>query len=198
MKSFLIQSKILEKNIKVFRLADLEKLLNISPIAASKIAERYTKKGFLIRLKRGLYAPSFNFPSPYLLANKLYQPSYISFETALSFYHITPERVYTITSATTKSTREFETKDVSLVYLKIKEEAFTGYQPLKQQGEIILMAEPEKSLADLFYFVNLGKAKIPERLNLREISKEKLFSYVRLFNRPKMVKLVKETIKKHG
>lgn len=192
----MVQSKISEKNIKVFKIADLEKLLGIGCVAATKIAERYTKKGIFVRLKRGLYAPSFNFPSPYLLANKVYQPSYISFETALSYHHIIPERVYSVTSATTKSTREFEIKDISLEYLKIKKQAYTGYAPVKERDEIILMAEREKALADFLYFVNLGKKRLPERLNLREIDREKLFSFIEMFERPRMVKLAREVLKR--
>lgn len=196
MKSFLIQSKILEKKIKIFRVRDLEKLLDISYTAATKIAERYTKKGVFVRLKRGFYTPSFNFPSPYFLANKVYQPSYVSFETALSFHHIIPERVYGVTSATTKNTREFEIKDISLEYFKIKIQAYTGYSPMKQGDEIILMAEKEKALADFLYFVNLGKRRLPDRLNLREIDGKKLFSFIEMFARPRMMKLAKGVLKR--
>lgn len=196
MKSFLVQKKISEKNIKVFRVADLEKLLGISQTAARKIAERYTKKGIFTRLKRSLYAPSFNFPSPYFLANKVYQPSYISFETALSFHHIIPERVYNITSATTKSTREFEIRDMTLEYFKIKTQAYLGYTPIKQDDEIILMAEKEKALADFLYFVNLGKRRLPDRLNLREVDEEKVLSFVKAFARRKLVKLAKDILLK--
>lgn len=196
MKLFLVQSKILEKNIKIFRIADLERLLNIGHTAARKIAERYTKKDIFVRLKRGLYAPSFNFPSPYLLANKVYQPSYISFETALSYHHIIPERVYSVTSATTKSTREFEIKNIGLEYLKIKRQAYTGYTPIKEKDETILIAEKEKALADFLYFVNLGKRKLPERLNLREIAEKKFFSFIKMFERPQVIKLAREVLER--
>lgn len=64
---------------------------------------RAIKSKDLIQLKRGLYL----FPqklrrsslSKFLIANKLYGPSYISFESALSHYGFIPEAVYTTTSA---------------------------------------------------------------------------------------------------
>ncbi len=44
------------------------------------------------------------------LANKIVQPSYISLESALSYYQIIPERVYGVTSVTSKKTSQYESK----------------------------------------------------------------------------------------
>ena len=56
------------------------------------------KKGDLIRLKKGSYVVSPKIHnqsiSNELIANHLYGPSYVSFESALSFYKLIPERVY--------------------------------------------------------------------------------------------------------
>ena len=45
----------------------------------------------------------------FLIANKIYNPSYVSFEMALSYYRLIPEGVYSITSATAKKTIKFKT-----------------------------------------------------------------------------------------
>ena len=75
---------------------------------------KYMKKqGLLIPLKRGLYL----YRSPYvdtlvskeIVANNLLGPSYISFEYALSYYDLIPERVEEVTSATTKRSKNFST-----------------------------------------------------------------------------------------
>ena len=58
------------------------------------------QSGELIKIKRGLYIPGDRKGySLKTLANKIYGPSYISFESALAFHGIIPERVVNITSA---------------------------------------------------------------------------------------------------
>lgn len=68
-----------------------------------KISE-LVKSGDLIALKRGLYLPgertNLAAPEPFLTANYLGGPSYISLETALSYWGLIPERVYEISSIT--------------------------------------------------------------------------------------------------
>ena len=68
------------------------------------------KNGDLISLKRGIYVFSEKYrtsPLNYIsIANILHKPSYVSFEYALSYHGLIPERVYTITSATSKKSIE--------------------------------------------------------------------------------------------
>ncbi len=63
------------------------------------------KNNNLIKLKRGLYETNIN-ANPYTIANVLFSPSYISFETALAYYGLIPERVYAIKSATFKKNKK--------------------------------------------------------------------------------------------
>jgi predicted transcriptional regulator of viral defense system len=167
--------------------------LGTSESAAYFLLWSYVKKGYVIKLKRGLYALKSNFPSPYLVSNRLYQPSYISFDTALSFHHLIPETIYAITCATTNITREFVAKGIVYTYHRIKKSAFTGYEPIKYMGRVIFMAKPEKALADYLYFVDLKQRSLQyERLDLKDINKQKLLEYIKLFKRPKMYRLVDE------
>ena len=129
---------------------------------------------------------------PTIIANKLYQPSYISLEKALSYYNIIPETVYSITSVTAKSTREFETPRATFSYQTIKPEAYTGYNARNIDGFIVLFAQAEKALADYLYFVDLKKVSLNDRLMLKNIKRSKLTSYVRLFKRQGMLKLIDE------
>lgn len=51
-----------------------------------------SRKGEIISLKRGLYETDSTTPG-LVLANSLLGPSYLSFEYALSYYGLIPERV---------------------------------------------------------------------------------------------------------
>ena len=57
------------------------------------------KKGILVKIKRGLYSDDL-YNDKEVIANICYNPSYISFEYALSYYGVIPEFVSTFTSAT--------------------------------------------------------------------------------------------------
>lgn len=122
-----------------------------------------------------------------MVANKLYEPSYISFETALSFYHLIPETTYSITSATTKPSREFYALEQHFSYTTLKKSAYQGYIPYRQNETTILIVEPEKALADTLYLVNIGRKNLPERVDLKKINQKKLKQFLKIFNRPNIM-----------
>ena len=106
-------------------------------------------------------------------------------------YGLIPESVYAITSATTRTTREFIVNNKSFQYASIKKEAYSGYRPEKADGATIFIAEPEKALVDYFYFVDLKLRRPNDRLNVRRLNKRIVMKYAALFNRQSLIKLVK-------
>lgn len=189
-----VQKKLTTNHLYLFTPLEFQRLFGISTQQAFNFLKYHTKKGLFVRLKNGVYVLAANIPSEFLIANKLYQPSYVSFEYALSFHHLIPETVYTITSATTKPTREFEAFGKVYKYYRIKREAFLGYEPRKIQDTTVFLAEPEKALADYLYFVDLKKKSLIERLSTRNLNKKKLLNYAKLFNRKSLVELVKSLL----
>ncbi|MEI6862822.1 MAG: hypothetical protein WCK38_00265, partial [Candidatus Omnitrophota bacterium] len=105
-----------------------------------------------------------------------------------------PESVYAITSATTRITREFTASDRSFTYSRIKRQAYRGYRTEKARGMTILIAEPEKALADYLYFVDLKKKPLNERLNIRKVNKRIVTEYAGLFGRKSLLTLAKKII----
>lgn len=180
------------RQIFVFSPAIFGKLFGAKRERVKYFLERYAKTGLFIRLKKGLYACADNLPSDEELANLLYRPSYISFDYALAHYNIIPESVYSVTSATTKPTRDFFVGEKAFSYHAIKKKAFTGYGPQRKEGRVVLMAEPEKALADFLYFVALGKRQMNDRIDISGLDRKKIRSYIQLFRRDKLEKILKE------
>src|SRR5579863_1173434 len=84
--------------------AELEALLEGTPDSRYGKVKRLLAQGKLLHIRRGLYCLTDMLgylikPHPFELAQYIYGPSYISFESALSFYQLIPETVYTVTSA---------------------------------------------------------------------------------------------------
>jgi len=185
------EQKLNMKGQKTFTPLDVMRLLNKSEVSVRFFLHRYTKKGALTRLRNGLYILPGKIPSEFEIANKLYSPSYISFEYALSYYKVIPQIVYTVTSATTKPTREFTALDIVYRYSKIKRGLFFGYEPIKKDNTIILMATPEKAFVDYLYFVSLKKRVMGERINIRLLNKHKILSYASKFKKDNLIKIIK-------
>jgi predicted transcriptional regulator of viral defense system len=146
------------------------------------------------KIRNGLYALRLEPPQEEAIANRLYAPSYISFEYALARYGIIPESVYSVTSATTRITREFIVNNKSFVYSHIKKQAYRGYRTERIGGMTVFIAEPEKALVDYLYFVDLKKKTLNERLSTRKVKKKATSEYAKLFARKSLIKLVKEIL----
>ena len=169
-----IRNKFKEEGIYIFTPFDLQKFFNVSANTASLFLTRNVKNNNLFKIRSGMYAFHGDYLGSFLIANKVYMPSYISFEYALAFYSVIPEVVYAVTSATTRITREFDVNNIIYSYQHIKKRAFIGYIKKDFNGQTSLIAEPEKALADYLYFVCLGKKWLNDRLDLSNINKEKL------------------------
>ncbi|HEV7379861.1 MAG TPA: hypothetical protein VGN64_08720 [Dyadobacter sp.] len=110
--------------------------------------------GIIHPVKKGIYLPSKKLVNvrtePFLLANHLLGPSYISFDSALSHHGLIPERVFEVTSATTKASRQFQTFAGSFTYTRLALPYYTlGIQnKLIAEKQNILIATPEKALFD--------------------------------------------------
>lgn len=109
---------------------------------------RLLETGELISLRRGLYASRRNL-DPLCLAGSIYGPSYISFETALSWHGMIPERVTEILSATIKRAASFENDFGHFRYLAIPKSVYpVGIHRITDSDLPFLMASPTKALVD--------------------------------------------------
>ena len=114
---------------------------------------RDIRDGKLFKIITGLYETDPNIPG-YLLAGSIYGPSYISFEYALSFYGLIPERVSTITSATfnKKKKKQYNNSFGVFTYRDVPTLAYPEEILLKQEnGYYYQLASPEKALCDKLY-----------------------------------------------
>jgi len=193
LKPIYVQQQLQAKGVRLFSPADFQRVFGVSLRATQEFIKDHCDDLFL-KVRNGLYALRIDQPGDEVIANRLYAPSYISFEYALSRYGIIPESVYTITSATTRITREFVVNSKSFTYSHIKKQAYRGYRTEKIGGITVLIAEPEKALADYLYFVNLKRKTLNQRLAIRKLKKKAVLEYAKLFGRKSLIKLVKEIL----
>lgn len=193
LKPIYVQQYLRAKGVRLFSPSEFQRVFGVSLRAAQEFIKDHCDDLFF-KVRNGLYAFRIDTPADEIIANRLYAPSYISFEYVLSRHGIIPESVYTITSATTRVTREFIVNDKSFTYSHIKKQAYRGYITEKIGGMTVLMAEPEKALIDYLYFVNLKRKTLNERLTIRKLKKKSVLEYAKLFSRKSLIKLVKEIL----
>ena len=133
---------------------DLCHFLDKSPNSRHSIIKRAIQEGLLLPLRRDLYLISrqHSLVDTFEVSSILYGPSYLSFESALSYHGWIPEAVRTTTCATTKRSKEYETPIGFFSYDHIPITAFAlGIEQYPKKDITLFIANPWKALADLIY-----------------------------------------------
>ena len=136
--------------------------------------KRDADRGIIIRLAKGIYETDKNV-EPCLLASSISSPSYLSFDWALSYYGLIPEKVRAITSATLENRKNkvFENYFGRYEYTDIPLEAFSEGLTYLEKGEyMVKIATKEKAICD-----SLCKWRVIK--NIKEL-KELLFEDKRI------------------
>lgn len=118
-----------------------------------KISE-LLKSGELLSIRRGLYIPGseLDLPSPdlFLIANHLRGPSYVSIESALSYWGMIPEKVHETNSATIKTSKNYSTPVGRFTYQHLSSPYYSfGIKSIRlTPQQTIMIASQEKALCD--------------------------------------------------
>ena len=183
--------KMKDKRLLLFSAMDIRRLFGVSKVAATFLLHRYSKRGFIVRVKRGFYVFPDALPPELFIANKMVRPSYVSLDFALSYHRVIPETVYEIASITTKSTRRFETLGKNYSYRSVKKRVFTGYMTEKLKGFSFQIADPEKAFVDANYFRIIDKLEPISRFDKEKINFEKALHYAKLFHNTALIGIIK-------
>lgn len=139
------------KNFPTFSRIETEKLQG--KVYEHRLTD-WQKKGYIKRVANGIFIfadESLDEMYLFYLANKIYEPSYISLESAFSFYGFIPEAVYNITSVSTRKKSNFNYEKIAFTYRTIHPKYNFGYTLLSFKNTAVKIAEPEKAIIDFFY-----------------------------------------------
>jgi predicted transcriptional regulator of viral defense system len=113
------------------------------------------QSGKIIRVKKGLYVKTEGNYHHFVLANMIFGPSYISEDSALSYYGLIPEKVVTTTCTTIGRKKEFNTPVGEFHYEPTPKYLY----PIGVKRKVVddkrsyLIASPEKALFDRLHKV---------------------------------------------
>lgn len=184
----------------------LELRTNLAPFAGFSLADirqsdpkfhlrrlgEWQQKGYIRKVIKGHYVFAdipMDEKGLFEMANRIYAPSYISFEMALAHHGLIPESVYGITSASTRKTMVFKTPFGEFIYRTIRPKLYFGFEYYKTNGRTYKIASPEKALLDHFYLnpkINDAESFAAIRVNrtqlLEVVDRKKMDSYLSVYS----------------
>jgi len=171
---------------------------NINPKIVRLQLSRWVNSGRIYQLRRGLYAISPPYqkvkPHPFLVANHLQPASYVSMQSALTFYGLIPETVNITVSVTAGRPERLETIMGIFEFRHLKQNLLFGYQMTDFGGQNALIATPEKALLDMIYLQSGGESmNYLQELRLQNLEKldlDILKKQSEFYDSPKMRKTV--------
>jgi predicted transcriptional regulator of viral defense system len=183
------------KDFTVFSISDIERI--DSNFHRRRLNE-WQEKGYIKKIIKGYYIFTdleLNENRLFEIANRIYKPSYISLEIALSYYQLIPESVYTITSVSTRKTYKFTTQIAKFSYRSIKPSLYFRYNIIRYDNKHFKIASVEKAILDYFYLnteIKTGSDFLSLRINkdvfLKSVNETKLHSLLEKFNQKSLKK----------
>jgi len=191
----LILSSLRKTGVSYFTISDICSLFDISHNYASQMVFQLKMDEKIEEIEKGKYTLPEGAEYPFLIASKTVQPSYISFDTALSVYmkrKTTKDEIYYV--ATPKRKRPIAFKNYNFKYITLKPYKFFGFCQFNINGNRVAMAEIEKALLDCLEETAYGPGLIKFKIILEElidyISIKKLIQYaVRCHNKSLLARL---------
>lgn len=147
--------KLKDKQVTLFTPLDIRKLFGIENENTLKHLLRRLKKADIIQgliKDKYLFLEAKNEAGDFEIGNFLVIPSYISLESALSYYSIIDQFPYHISSITINKPRNFTVNNKIFNYSKINQRYFKDFLKI----ENFLIASKNKALFDYCYFIYKG------------------------------------------
>lgn len=172
-------------NKSFYTVNDFVKLSGQGKSSIQVALNRLTKMSVVIRLRRNMYAPAGAKIDYELIAEQIVPESYVSFESALSFYNIINQVPYDLTLACLSKPKRIKLTGRDIVFRRLKKELFGGFV-INGKTRI---ATPEKALLDTIYLSVRGQLNFNfDELDLSAISRKEISRLLSAFPYPKEVK----------
>ncbi len=181
----------LRESLRGFTVFSLSDIRAIDSSFHRRRLNEWQEKGYIRKIVKGYYTFSdleLNESALFEIANRIYSPSYISLEMALSYYHLIPESVYGVTSVTTRKTYRFKTGVAEFTYRTVKPVLFFGYELVRYDSKVFKIAAIEKAILDYLYLMphlrtedDFQSLRLDRDMFFEQVSEERMDGSLALF-----------------
>jgi hypothetical protein len=191
-----LTKKIYDCGLSFFSLKALEDILGIQEESTFfETLRKLNREGVLEKVERGKYLLKSKGVNELALANFLYSPSYVSLESALSFYGIISQFTYEVTSVTPKKPVLKRINGKVFSYAHLQKGLFWGYE----KKDDFLIALPEKALLDQLYLGTKGLKNIDlSEYDLALIKKSRLSVFLKKYSGIRQANNIAIILKKYS
>lgn len=172
-----LTKKLIDSKIALLSSQTLRAILKIeNERTFFRIVGDFLKNGILTKIERDKYQLVGASTKSFEMANFLYQPSYISLETALNYWGILSQFPFEITSVSSRKSvsKRIEEKTFSYSHVSLK------YFGMFMKENNVLIALPEKALFDQIYMASKGLKTVNfDEYDLTKINKNSFWDICR-------------------
>lgn len=146
--------------------AEAASILQVSPSDASKMLSKWTSKGWLSRVRQGLYVSvpiesrtaDVPLEDPWVIAGRLYSPCYIGGWSAAEYWGLTEQIFRTIVVMTTQKPRDRKPfiKGTGFLLRTVPEKTMFGLKPVWRGQVKISVSDPTRTILDMLSDPQLG------------------------------------------
>jgi len=141
-------------------------ILNVTSTDSAKMLSRWTKKGWMSRVRRGLYIPvplesrtaDVPLEDPWLIAARLFAPCYIGGWSAAEYLDLTEQIFSTVMVMTVQKPRDRspKIKGTGFILRTVSEKAMFGLKPVWRGQVKIPVSDPTRTILDMLSDPVLG------------------------------------------
>ncbi len=141
--------KMKSTGMGVFTLSDISRVIGKDKRYATLYAKRLVERGSIIRIEKG----KFILPDtdPMVVTTNITFPSYISFLSALSYYHLTTQIPTTIQVVTSRSRKNVLFGNEKISFIKFNKKRIFGYNRERIGNGYAFIGELEKVIVDALF-----------------------------------------------
>ena len=146
--------------------SDSAEILGVSPVDAAKMLARWSKKGWLSRVHRGIYVPiplearttDIPLEDPWVIAERLFPPCYIGGWSAAEYWNLTEQIFRTVVVMTTKKPRDRSPniKGTNFLLRTVSEKAMFGLKSIWRGQVKVSVSNVSRTILDMFNNPSLG------------------------------------------
>lgn len=159
-------SEIFRETKGTISVKDAASILKVTSTDAAKMLSRWAKKGWLSRIRRGLYVrvalesrtADIPLEDPWIVANRLFSPCYIGGWSAAEYWDLTEQIFRTVVVLTTQKPRDRAPviKGTSFMLRTISEKALFGTKPVWKGQVKVAVSDPTRTILDMLTNPKLG------------------------------------------
>ncbi|MBI4687499.1 MAG: type IV toxin-antitoxin system AbiEi family antitoxin domain-containing protein [Nitrospirae bacterium] len=159
-------SELFRETRGTISVTDTAGILKITSTDAAKMLSRWAKKGWLSRVRRGLYVrvalesrtADIPLEDAWIIAVRLFSPCYIGGWSAAEYWDLTEQIFRTVVVLTTQKPRDRAPviKGTGFMLYTISEKALFGIKPVWKGQVKVSVADPTRTILDMLTDPKLG------------------------------------------